>query len=340
MSRYFSTNNTIVMNKAREIYAKSRLGFVIPCNLLIKVFPSLSGGVNVVGIFTKSNSAYLSKNIILADLKSGEILAVTESCYRNFGIHPAICYGSGSNVKKVILPQLFPLIKSMENLMEKNINFRDQILDSELIFTNHIYQKNNLSGIGSPEKKDLAFKKYPVKLELSETMTHGLDNFEVISIKFEEVAFIRNASARGGTLISEKNNNRPESEKKEGNYSSRSITIRSKKTIKSMSTERDVELSEAEIEEMNVKAEKERKLKEKKQMLKLNKMPFRIKLLYLVTTIALIICYGFHTFILIWKKKIGQYLNDSLVSFHYIKMREGLVPRIVVRTMMMDDVLT
>ena len=338
--RYFDSNHNSVMNSIREVYAKTRLGFVIQCNLLVKVYPSLSEGIEIVGVFSKSNSYSTNKNVLLADSVTGEIYGITLSCYENFGIHPAVCYGNELNTAKVNLLQLFPLITKIEDLVNKNINFSSQMLDTEVIFANHIYQKNNLGGIGYPIKKEQAFKKYHVKIEVSEVMTYDTEGFSVIAVSFEEANFIRKEGTRG-TVISEKDEAEMTNKNNATSFNSnRSLTHRqdSKKSRRSLSVDREASMSEHEIEEMNLKAEKERKLKEKKQMLKVKVVPLRIKMLYLMTSLTMVLCYCFQTFFLVWKIRIDNLLTESLNSIKHIKKRESILPDIAYDVMRVSDI--
>lgn len=338
--RYFDSNHHTVMNSIREVYAKTRLGFVIQCNLLVKVYPSLSEGIEIVGVFSKSNSYSTNKNVLLADSVTGEIYGLTLSSYENFGIHPAICYGNELNTAKVNLLQLFPLITKIEDLVTKNINFSSQMLDTEVIFANHIYQKNNLGGIGYPTKKEQAFKKYHVKIEVSEVMTYDTEGFSVIAVSFEEANFIRKEGTRG-TLISEKDEADQTNKNNVTSFNSnRSLTHRqdSKKSRRSLSVDREASMNEQEIEEMNLKAEKERKLKEKKQMLKVKVVPLRIKMLYLMTSLTMLLCYCFQSFFLAWKIRIDSLLTESLNSIRHIKKRESILPDIAYDVMRVNDI--
>ena len=93
MNRYFENNKETIINTQRRVYAMNRRGFMIPCDLLVKVIPDLSSGIRIVGMFSKINLR-TQPNRILIDANSGDIVGITKEVYENFGIHPALCYGN------------------------------------------------------------------------------------------------------------------------------------------------------------------------------------------------------------------------------------------------------
>ena len=55
MNRYFDNNRETIINTQRRVYAMNRRGFIIPCDLLVKIIPDLSDGIKIVGMFAKIN---------------------------------------------------------------------------------------------------------------------------------------------------------------------------------------------------------------------------------------------------------------------------------------------
>lgn len=53
MRRYFDTSVSKAMGKERIVFALNKSGYIVPCTLMIKVFPNLNEGIRVVGFLKK-----------------------------------------------------------------------------------------------------------------------------------------------------------------------------------------------------------------------------------------------------------------------------------------------
>ena len=96
------------MNRDRLIYAQNKVGFVTPNNLLLKIYPDLTRGIEVVGIITPLVNRLKDTCLMLVNLETGELVGVTESSYNLFGVHPDLCYGNRHNLPAVSILQLIP----------------------------------------------------------------------------------------------------------------------------------------------------------------------------------------------------------------------------------------
>jgi len=110
MMRYFQTSEPNVIGRERPVFPMNKAGYIVPCALMIKIYPNLEQGIRVVGFLRKLefNSSQTLKpkvgeEVVLNSLRThyimyggehDEIYAVTESCYDSFGIPAQITNGN------------------------------------------------------------------------------------------------------------------------------------------------------------------------------------------------------------------------------------------------------
>jgi len=110
MMRYFQTSVPNVIGRERPVFPMNKAGYIVPCALMIKVYPNLDQGIRVVGFLRKLelNSSQTLKpkvgeEVIINSLRThyimyggehDEIYAVSESCYDSFGIPAQITNGN------------------------------------------------------------------------------------------------------------------------------------------------------------------------------------------------------------------------------------------------------
>jgi len=121
MMRYFETSVPYVIGRERPVFPMNKAGYIIPCALMIKVYPNLDQGIRVVGFLRKieSNSPATLKpkvgeEVIINSLRThyimyggehDEVYAVSESCYDSFGIPAQITNG---NNPEFTIDTIFP----------------------------------------------------------------------------------------------------------------------------------------------------------------------------------------------------------------------------------------
>jgi len=110
MMRYFETSVPSVIGRERPVFPMNKAGYIVPCALMIKIYPNLDQGIRVVGFLRKIelNSAAslkpkVGQEVVLNSLRThylmyggenDEIYAVTEGCYDSFGIPASITNGA------------------------------------------------------------------------------------------------------------------------------------------------------------------------------------------------------------------------------------------------------
>jgi len=53
MRNYFETSVSEVIGKDKLVYAMNKSGYLVPCSLMIKVYPNLDEGIRVIGFLRK-----------------------------------------------------------------------------------------------------------------------------------------------------------------------------------------------------------------------------------------------------------------------------------------------
>jgi len=69
MKRYFQTSSPHIMGRERQIYAMNKSGYIVPCGLMVKVYPNLDEGIRVVGFLRKFEADFASKTKLGEEIK-------------------------------------------------------------------------------------------------------------------------------------------------------------------------------------------------------------------------------------------------------------------------------
>lgn len=179
MSRYFHSNEDSVMNSERKIIALDSKGFMIACTLLIKVLPTMRKGIEVIGIFSKVPEPKHTACKIIFDANTGEVLASTEACYRELGVHPALSYGHERRPRSVGVLEFFPFLTSLEEIVSNKWLNTEQKMDTSFVKEFHLNPKNTKNKEGSPSDKYNTYTKHSVKFEASPVLSYGLEDFHI-----------------------------------------------------------------------------------------------------------------------------------------------------------------
>lgn len=353
MRRYFDYNHDIVMNTARKVFAQNRRGFLVACDLLIKVIPDLSEGIQLVGVFSKIPNEV--KSVMLVDSNNGEILGLTQEIYENYGIHPALSYGNSQSASIVSILQIFPSIQTIENLRAKFISSHEMVLDTTPLATLTLAARTEFGDFGVPPPKGFLFRSYSVRTNPSEAYNHGTKGLNIFELAIMD-AFARVRRKSHGhaamidpgaeEIIEEMKNNiwNHKSDKIESSEDSgldehllhMSNSYTTPKSINKNNLD-DVDLTEEELERLKLKAEKERKLKEHKQMLKRKETPFQITLLYTIMGLCLFLTAVGHSVQLILKLYNHSNVEKNMKSVYSLSSRAALIPIITFQTTKLMD---
>ena len=67
MRKYFETTQGKVMGKERAVYPMTKSGYIVPCTLMIKVYPNLNEGIKVVGFLKRIEHNITSTKMTLEE---------------------------------------------------------------------------------------------------------------------------------------------------------------------------------------------------------------------------------------------------------------------------------
>lgn len=348
MRRYFTTNDEKALNIARKVFAKNRRGFLVPVKLLIKIIPDLSCGIKVVGVFTELRIKKTDCTFLIRE-STGELLGITKECYDLFGMHPMICYGSPQSSSVCNILQLFTDIENISHLtMEyQKTHTSDMILNTRCLESSMMAARTELTSSGVPLPKKSYFKEYKVRVMPRPVQNYGVDGLSVFELGVEDIF---QEIDRQGSNVAEGIMAVAKAEKKLINdillkselkkHDSRK-PLRKSDTLKNNDkhelkgiTERfneledndqihDKEYTEAQIEEMNVKAERERKLKEHRQMLKMKKTPSQVQMMYFTAFVVLTTAFTCHLATLVMKGTISEYFIQASEAVTHMEDRKS-----------------
>ena len=296
MTHFLERNQVSVLNTERNVFALNGRGFIIENNLLVKIMPRLNNGIEIVALFSKVISSE-TKNQILVCAETGKILGVSKHCYVKYGIHPWICYGNKENHSVLNITQIFPKIQSIADIKEGKVNLGEQELDSTCIVENKVIQKNALGYIGLPLRGYEAFKKYDIYLEIEDYTEYKNNGPKILTLAYHE-----RKAAGIKSLV-----DIPLEDQIQLHLDLDSFELHECSKLKNSHSNNtahneEVELNEEQIEEMNQKAEKERKLKESRQLLNVKSTNWRIFMLYGTTFLF----FNISIFFLFWQYFLSE----------------------------------
>jgi hypothetical protein len=339
MLNFIEKNTSSVINTERSVYALNGKGFMIKCGLMVKIVPRLSNGIEIVALFSENFDDHNSEKIMV-DVKDGKIVGVTERCYVKFGLHPSICYDAAGFKTPLNISQIMPKINSINDVKDGEAELGDLILDTTIIRADHYIQKNELGRIGLPLHGWSAFKKYNVKIEIE---NHHIANKgpELVIISLSEYQI---TTKKLNSIVSVNNDQdieyRGRLERVLDSYALFGIqnikTTHSKPMSVSIHNDTSV-MHEHEIEEANLAAEKERKLKETKLSLASTKMPFHIVLMYVTSSIGLMLGFALILAAYLLHDDLSDTFSNTLNAFNELELRKTEITRISYFAMKLRD---
>jgi PAS domain S-box-containing protein len=101
METYFETTKSRVLNMQRPVYPVNKNGYVVACQLFIKILPNLQKGIQIVGFLNEEQKEshkgdfknQQEHHYILFNQQNGIVQGISKSCYTSFGIPAAFVYG-------------------------------------------------------------------------------------------------------------------------------------------------------------------------------------------------------------------------------------------------------
>lgn len=163
MNRFFKSGQAKVMNKKRIVFPRTSLGYLKPCNLRLLVMPYLNKGVRMVGILSNVDmKERVPKDLendvrdseihhVLFNRDTGEIIGVSESCNRNFGLNGKLFTGE-LNSNKLDITSIFPSFFG-SNLEEFDEGIVETVIDTSFMKDNHYFLAMNKSEKINVKKK-------------------------------------------------------------------------------------------------------------------------------------------------------------------------------------------
>jgi len=124
MRNYFETSKATMMGREMLVFPMTKSGYILPCSLLVKIFPNLEEGIKAVG-FINTLEADTSGNVpvsragedvllsskahyILYGGESNTIYGVSESCKKSFGISSGLTLATNRNFNEFTIDKIFP----------------------------------------------------------------------------------------------------------------------------------------------------------------------------------------------------------------------------------------
>lgn len=325
MRRFFIDNRSTVMNMDRKIFVLSRSGFIVPCNLIIKMFPDLQEGLKVVGTFSSIARGDNKTSTILFNGMDGTLAGTDETAYSKYGLHPFFCYGVGDEGKTLNMARIFPKIQKLEQIKESNIFRHPQDLNSKDLNSFELLPSHELKNHKLPAREYDAFSHHAVKIQPKSINKYGIDELEIVELTIKDANHINNKVL--DEVMSPKQNKSENIENYSKFHKALKSNIHESPEVKSLNNLEE-SLDEEEIEKRNNAAEKIRRLKELRSGLKKRKLSTRttFNLLFFIPLFALIVSLGL---VLIFVHVLS-YENTTLGTdtLYYHNMRISLVPNL------------
>lgn len=118
MKNYFETSQPKIIGLEREVFPINKKGYMVPSTLMVKVLPTLSEGIRMVGFlkdiekdsgFNKADFDTDEKvHYIMYGGELSHIHGVTHSCKIDFGISSNLVSGSESAANEFTIDSIFP----------------------------------------------------------------------------------------------------------------------------------------------------------------------------------------------------------------------------------------
>jgi len=123
IKNYFETAKAKILEQQRIVFAKSKEGYLIPVNILIKAIPNLQRSLTFIGFLKRldEESEFLQApqqfagaeyHIIMCD-GEGQIFGFTENCWETFGFKPNFFFNRFGDPEQVI--RIEKIIKNLKD---------------------------------------------------------------------------------------------------------------------------------------------------------------------------------------------------------------------------------
>ena len=335
MKRYFDGGPPTIINNTRYIFALSKLGFVTPCNLLVKVNPYLHNGLEVIGIMTPAESNVSSACTLLVEGDKAIIAGVTQKAYQRYGIHPAFAYGQHPDDQRLSLLELFmgQFDHLNEAIKDDKLCIDGNKLKTSSLLPSHYWRQKFL-----PERTKHKSNRIRLKIEKIAEASFGVTGLNIIELRLLEIkenytylgsVLMKHGSTRSmyESLPRGKRGNPPALAKTKfdiANENEVDADIQSYELLDNGQTA----LSEDELERLNMKAEKERRLKEQKANLKNKSTSSSITSLYVYSSVYAIASVISVLVIMLIQETRNTYFDLGLTAIFNLNLRASYVPQV------------
>jgi len=205
MANYFNYNEGAVMGVERRVFARNKNGFIIACQLYIKILPDIRNQLSVVGLLSPDNNSL--QLAILIDKTTGALIGSTQKCFRKFGLTGSNSYGGHPNsAYQLNFNQIFPNAPNVTTLLSKKELSSKVILDTTILQT--------LSPLSNPElylhtKPGEVFAKHEVKIIDHYINSYDKGSLQLVEIYLRELKPNNEVDEAGNSIIKFHQNGRP-----------------------------------------------------------------------------------------------------------------------------------
>jgi hypothetical protein len=284
IERYFATNQERVMDIERPVFIRDRQNFIVPKNLYVRASPMVMDSVDLIGMLTETKVEAKSYQTLLVDGEDGEILAVDQAVYQRYGIPPSVCRGGAfPNVLN-----LRDIIKDMNvaTLRDRSISGKILVIDTSAIPSKYFLSKDQLPRTPHIDQKKV-YRAINAFIEVREGNSYNTKGLNIIEVRIKEALEIsplmremmtpKNSGRRGvggfSALLGPK---KLQSSKIVEEDSSEDMSVIAEEEIdmEDLGLQDDnQDIQEIELMIEGLRADRERKLKEKRSLLNEQKIP-------------------------------------------------------------------
>lgn len=143
LQNYLESDSSKSIDVERVIFPVGKSGYIVPCQIIIKVLPNLERGIQMVGFMkeldpnlNQISDSSLEENYhwIVYNYENFMLLGLTMNCQQSFGIPASLCYGQTNNTVELSVDQLIPDLAKPEREEElRSFNGLECTLDSYTI---------------------------------------------------------------------------------------------------------------------------------------------------------------------------------------------------------------
>ena len=344
MKRFLEKESARVTDRVRKLFVVNRKGFIESFDFLLKVVSDFKQGIKFAGIFTHSHSN--QDPSIVINGKTGELIGINEQCFDSFGICPSLCYGSSHSQGRITIMDMMESLKSLSDINDKRLTTQTMKLDTTNYSNRGIRMLNNSSegDFDLPDNREL-LKEYQVRIEVNEAQKYSDDGFCSIEIKVKEVNVFSYTNSNIERDIIIENNYKEsfegmeiEEEKINTHELSKSNTKSKKLSIFTLISPKEMiyqnlqqaeQMAEDQLKAVIARNEKERNLKESRQLLRDKRTTPQVTFLFILATLFISSLFIIHSVILKLKIDMFDVTKNDLESTFNKSIRNILVNDIV-----------